>query len=37
MGIAIFILIAFVMLGVDRLVDHKRSHHPAKHGAIPRS
>jgi hypothetical protein len=37
MGIAIFLIIAFVMLGVDRLVHLKRSHHPVQHGAAPRS
>jgi hypothetical protein len=38
MGIAIFLIIAFVMLGVERLVAHKRTHHhPAQHGVIPRS
>jgi hypothetical protein len=38
MGIAIFLVIAFVMLGVERLVSHMRTHHhPARHGVTPRS
>lgn len=37
MGIAFFLIIAFVMLGVERLVSHRRSHPAARHGAIQRS
>jgi hypothetical protein len=37
MGVAIFLVIAFVMLGVDRLIAYRRSHHPVQHGVIPRS
>jgi hypothetical protein len=36
MGIAIFLIIAFVMLGVERLATLKRSHHSV-HGITPRS
>jgi hypothetical protein len=36
MGIAVFVVIAFVMLGVERLVDHKRSH-TADHVVTPKS
>jgi hypothetical protein len=37
MGVAIFLIIAFVMLGVERIVTSKRSHQPVQHGAVPRS
>ena len=33
MGIAVFVLIAFVMLGVERLVSLKRTH-TAGHGVV---
>lgn len=36
MGIAVFVVIAFVMLGVERLATHKRSH-TASHGVFPKS
>jgi hypothetical protein len=37
MGIAIFLIVAFVMLGVERLVTLMRSHHHPVHGITPRS
>lgn len=33
MGYAIFVVIAFVMLGVERLVAHRRSHSVQHEGA----
>jgi hypothetical protein len=37
MGIAIFIVLAFVMLGVERLVAHLGRSYPARHGVTRRS
>jgi hypothetical protein len=37
MGVVIFLIIAFVMLGVDRLVVNSKRIHPARHGVTPRS
>jgi hypothetical protein len=37
MGIAIFLILAFVMLGVDRLVTYYKRSHPVQHGATPGS
>jgi hypothetical protein len=31
MGVAVFMVLAFVMLGVDRLVKYTRSHYPRHH------
>jgi hypothetical protein len=37
MGVAIFLIIAFVMFGVERLVVNYRRSHPMNHGVVPRS
>jgi hypothetical protein len=36
MGVAIFLVLAFVMLAVERLVSHHKLAHTPRHGVTPR-
>jgi hypothetical protein len=36
MGVAIFLVLAFVMLAVERLVSHHKHPHTSRHEVTPR-